>query len=304
MDHQSFTNLADVSLTLTSRVSSTETNKNNNLVISPLSLHAILSVIAAGSSGSTHEQLLTFLKANSSDELNQLCAELVSLVFADGSAVADEVVLDVNSWAKTKTNGLISDLLDPDSVDCNTNLIFANAIYFKGAWKRKFNASQTKEDDFYLLNGNSTKVPFMTNEYDQFIKVFICFTILRLPYKQGQDKRQFSMYLFLPDEKYGLPALMQKLSSEPGFLHNHLPLLVKRIPIAKLKIPKFKFSFGFEASNVLKGLGVELPFKAGGLTEMIDSSSSAIARKLYVSDIFQKSFIEINEEGTKAAAAS
>ncbi|XP_021766341.1 serpin-ZX-like [Chenopodium quinoa] len=348
MDHQqSLTNLADVSLTLTGRLSSTEANKNKNLVISPLSLHVILGVIAAGSSGSTRDQLLTYLKANSSDELNKLCAELVSLVFADGSATGgpklsyangvwvdqtlplnptfkhlldhvykassnqvdfcnkdNEVALDVNSWAKDKTNGLISDSLAPNSIDCNTKLIFANAIYFKGAWKEKFDASRTKEDDFYLLNGNSIKVPFMTTKYDQFIKAFIGFKVLRLPYEQGEeDKRQFSMYLFLPDEKDGLPALMQKLNSEPAFLHKLLPLLAQKVQAVEFKIPKFKFSFGFEASNVLKWLGVELPFKEGGLTEMTDSSS-AMAQKLYVSDIFQKSFIEIDEEGTESAAAS
>lgn len=206
---------------------------------------------------------------------------------------------DVNSWAEKQTSGLIKELLPPGSVDNSTRLIFANALYFKGAWNEKFDASKTKEDDFHLLNGNSIKVPFMTSHKKQFIRAFDGFKVLSLPYKQGEDKRQFSMYFFLPDVKDGLPALVQKVSSQSGFLNGHLP--VEKVEVGDFRVPKFKISFGFEASKILKGLGVELPFTEGGLTEMVDSPA---AKNLYVSSIFQKSFIEVNEEGTEAAAAS
>ncbi|XP_057532015.1 serpin-ZX-like [Amaranthus tricolor] len=338
---QSITDQTDVSLLLTGHVSSIEA-KNSNLVLSPASLHVVLSLIASGSSGSTRDQVLNFLKSKSSDDLNKLSSELVSLVFADGTAIggpklsfangvwvdqtlplkptfkqvvdnvykatsnqvdflhkAVEVTSEVNTWAEKQTTGLIKELLPPGSVDSTTRLVFANAVYFKGAWANKFDASVTKDDDFYLYDGNSVKVPFMTSKKKQFIKAFDGFKVLGLPYKQGGDKRQFSMYFFLPDAKDGLPALIQKANTQSGFLNEHLPY--QKVEVGDFKVPRFKISFGFEASKVLKGLGVELPFTGGGLTEMVDSP---VAQNLYVSSIFQKSFIEVNEEGTEAAAAS
>ncbi|CAN1273826.1 At1g47710 [Linum perenne] len=134
----------------------------------------------------------------------------------------------------------------------------------------------------------------MTSKKKQFVSQSNGFKVLSLPYKQGEDKRRFSMCIFLPDSKDGLPALVEKFGSESGFLSRHLP---------QQKIPKFKISFGFEASNTLKGLGLVLPFSnEADLTEMVESSVGG--SNLSVSSIFHKSFIEVNEEGTEAGAAS
>ncbi|XP_028052291.1 serpin-ZX-like [Camellia sinensis] len=191
---------------------------------------------------------------------------------------AVEVTNVVNSWAEKETNGLIKEVLPSGSVGSSTRLIFTNALYFKGAWNEKFEASKTKDHDFYLLNGTSVQVPFMTSKKKQLVSAFDSFKVLGIPYKQGEDKRRFTMYFFLPDAKDGLPALMEKVSSESGFLDHHLPY--QEVEVGDFQIPKFKISFGFEASKVLKGLGLD------------------------VSSIFHKSFIEVNEEGTEAAAAS
>uniref|UniRef100_A0A803MGK6 Serpin domain-containing protein n=1 Tax=Chenopodium quinoa TaxID=63459 RepID=A0A803MGK6_CHEQI len=156
------------------------------------------------------------------------------------------------------------------------------------------------EGDFFLLNGDSVKVPFMTSYKEQYIKTFDDFKVLRLPYKQGEDKRQFSMYIFLPNVKDGLSNLVQKVCSRDGFVNNNL-VHCEKVLVDDFRLPKFKISFGFEASEVLKNLGVELPFMGGGLMKVIDSYE---AKYLYVSSIIQKSFIEINEEGTEAAAAT
>ncbi|CBI19584.3 unnamed protein product, partial [Vitis vinifera] len=255
-------NQNDVALGIAKHVALTE-SKDSNLVLSPLSIHVVLSLVAAGSKGATLDQLLSFLKSKASGDLNAFASELVSLVFADGSpsggpclsfangvwidktlplkpsfkqivdtaykaAVhqadfrikAAEVTSEANSWAEKETNGLIKEVLPPGSVDSSTRLIFANALYFKGAWNEKFDASATKDYDFHLLNGSSVQVPFMTSKKKQLISTFDDFKVLGLSYKQ--------------------------------------------------------------ASKVLKGLGLDL----------------------YVSSIFHKSFIEVNEEGTEAAAAS
>ncbi|ONI32835.1 hypothetical protein PRUPE_1G389200 [Prunus persica] len=338
---ESIRNQNDVALGLTKKLLQTE-GKESNLVYSPLSIHVVLSLIAAGSEGPTQDQLLYFLKSKSADHLNSFAAELVSVLFSDGSPSggpllsfangiwvdsslplkpsfkqvvdtaykaalsqvdfqtnAAEVASGVNSWAEKETSGLIKEILPPGSVDSSTRLIFANALYFKGAWNEEFDASTTKEHDFHLLDGSTVKAPFMTSKKKQFVSSYDGFTVLGLPYKQGEDKRRFSMHVFLPEAKDGLPSLVEKLDSESGFLDRHLPK--QQVEVGDFRLPKFKISFGFEASNVLKGLGVVLPFSGGGLTGMVDSP---VGQNLYVSSIFHKSFIEVNEEGTEAAAAS
>ncbi|KAL5705078.1 NADH:ubiquinone reductase (H(+)-translocating) [Ranunculus cassubicifolius] len=330
----------DLSLLLTNHLIS-KFAKNTNLVYSPLSIHVVLSLIAAGSKGETLDQLLKFLRSKSNGDLNSFSSELVGLVLADGSGLggpkvsfangvwiekslpikqsfneivekvykatakqvdfqtkAVEVSSEVNSWAEKETNGLIKEILPSGSVDSSTRLIFANGLYFKGVWNEKFDASQTKDHDFHLLDGTSIAVPFMTSKTKQFLSEYDGFKVLGLPYKQGEDKRRFSMYLILPDAKDGLQALAEKVASEPDFLDRHRPS--QPISVGEFMIPKFKISFGFEASELLKGLGLAAPF-SGGLTEMVDSP---VGQNLYVSSIFHKSFIEVNEEGTEAAAAS
>ncbi|XVE69991.1 hypothetical protein DITRI_Ditri10aG0035900 [Diplodiscus trichospermus] len=332
----------DVALSLTKNVLQTQA-KDSNLVLSPLSIHVVLSLIAAGSKGPTLDQLLSFLKSKSNDQLSSFSSELVSLVFADGSSAggpclsfangvwidksltlkpsfkqivnnvykatsnqvdfqtkAVQVSGEVNFWAEKETNGLIKHVLPPGSVDRLTRLVFANALYFKGAWNEAFDSSKTINHDFYLINGSSVKVPFMTSDKDQIIGVYDGLKVLGLPYKQGGDNRRFSMYIFLPDAKNGLSALEERMCSESGFLEHHLPSLA--IKVGDFRIPRFKISFGFEASEVLKGMGLVLPFSdGGGLTEMVDSPMD---QNLYVSSIFHKSFIEVNEQGTEAAAVT
>ncbi|CAK9178601.1 unnamed protein product [Ilex paraguariensis] len=338
---QSIGNQTDVSLTLAKHVLTHEA-KDSNVVFSPLSIHVVLSLIAAGSQGPTLEQLLSFLKSKATYELNSLASELVAIVFADGSPVggpklsfangvwidqslsfkpsfkqvvdnlykavssqvdfqtkAVEVTNEVNSWAEKETSGLIKEILPSGAVDSSTRLIFANALYFKGAWTQKFDASRTTDHEFHLPNGSSVQVPFMTSKKKQYVSAFDGFKVMGLSYKQGEDKRHFTMYFFLPDANDGLPALVEKISSESGFIDRHLPF--KQVEVGSFLVPKFKISFGFEASEVLKEMGLVLPFSGDGLTEMVDS---AVGRNLYVSSIFHKSFIEVNEEGTEAAAAS
>lgn len=183
-----------------------------------------------------------------------------------------EVANQVTQWAKMKTSDLIKEILPPDAVNDMTRLIFANAIYFKGAWDEKFYAFETKHHVFHLLNEGSVQAPFMTSQKEQYIAAFDGFKMLRLPYKQGTDTRRLCMYFILPDARDGLPALLDKISSEPGFLNRHF--LYEKIKARKFLIPKFKITFGFEAKKVLRGLGLKSPFSLGGLTEMVDSDIS------------------------------
>ncbi|CAM8939123.1 unnamed protein product [Rhodiola kirilowii] len=219
---------------------------------------------------------------------------------------AAEAVQKVNSWAKKETNGLIKDLLSLDSVDDMTRLILANAIYFKGVWADKFSTSATKYCDFHLLDGNSVKAPFMTSKKNQFLFELDGFKVLQLPYKQQHEleiNRQFSMYIFLPDAKDGLPALAEKLY-ESAFMDKILCHIApgRKVEVGNFLIPKFKISFAFQVSDVLKDLGLISPFKCmKDFTEMVDDP---LGEDLYISGIYHKSIIEVNEEGTEAAAAT
>lgn len=207
----------------------------------------------------------------------------------------------MNSWVEKITSGLIKELLPPGSVDHTTRLVLGNALYFKGVWTKKFDASQTKDGEFQLLDGSTVQAPFMSSTKKQCLASYDNFKVLQLPYQQGGDKRQFSMYILLPEAKDGVWSLAEKLSSEPEFLEKHIPR--QKTTVGQFKLPKFKISFGFEASELLKGLGLQLPFSAeADLSQMVDSQ--AVGQNLYVSSIFHKSFVEVNEEGTEAAAAS
>ncbi|MFS7913829.1 putative Serpin family protein [Helianthus anomalus] len=216
----------------------------------------------------------------------------------DGRFKAVEVAHEVNLWAEKQTNGLIKELLPADGVSSFTRLIFTNALYFKGTWRDPFDRVLTKESDFYLLGGNKVQVPFMTCGLDKFVCEYDDFKVLGLHYLRGEDKRQFTMYFFLPDAKDGLQALVQKIGSTSDFLDSHIPR--KEVEVDRFFIPKFKIEFGFKSSDMLKELGLVLPFTGeDGLTEVADSSNG---ERLHVSSIHHKSFIDVNEEGTEAAA--
>lgn len=178
---------------------------------------------------------------------------------------------EVNSWVAETTNGLIKELLPHGSLDISTALVLANALYFKGEWNHKFDPSKTRNGEFYLFNGSTIQVPFMTSRNKQFIRFFDDFRALKLPYQQGQDGRQLAMYIFLPDHRDGLPNLVNRWSSDSGLLNslNHFG----RVSVGDFRLPKFKISFGFEASTIMKELGLVLPFSdVGELTEMVEQS--------------------------------
>ncbi|XP_051179487.1 serpin-ZX [Lolium perenne] len=315
-----------------------------NAAFSPLSLHVALSLVAAGAGGATRDQLAAALGAEGPGEaesLHALAKRVVQLVVADASVEggprvafangvfvdtslplkpsfkevavgkykaetnsvdfqtkAAEVAGEVNSWVEKLTAGLIKEILPQGSVDSSTRLVLGNALYFKGAWTEEFDASKTKEGEFHLLDGSSVQAPFMSSTDEQYISSRDNLKVLKLPYRQGGDLRRFSMYILLPDAPDGLWNLAERVSSEPEFLEKHIP--TEKFPVGQFKLPKFKISFGFEASNLLKGLGLHLPFSTeADLSEMVDSE-----QKLCISSVFHKSFVEVNEEGTEAAAAT
>ncbi|KAF3494685.1 hypothetical protein DY000_02055709 [Brassica cretica] len=107
------------------------------------------------------------------------------------------------------------------------------------------------------------------NEVDRWVKVHTNGVIKQILSHESietiQDQRQFSTYIYLPNDKEGLSALLEKIGSTPGFIDNHIPH--HRVSVGAFGIPKFKFSFEFEASDVLKDMGLTSPFTRGEGTE-------------------------------------
>ncbi|XP_026439336.1 serpin-ZX-like [Papaver somniferum] len=226
--------------------------------------------------------------------------------------------MEVNKWAEKETNGLIKDLLPVNAVNEFIKLILANSLYFKGSWNRdQFDPLLTKMSNFYLLDGEqpffslmtgkqSVHFPFMSAPEDQYIGCYDSFKVLRLPYKRGwATSPHFSMYIILPEQYDGLGELIKKVSSDPTFLEQYLP--VHKIPTKECKISKFKICFDFEATRVLQKVGLVLPFddSKAELTEMLNTDQMVnTENKLYVSEVYHKCFVEIDEEGTVAASST
>nr|XP_043608551.1 serpin-ZX-like [Erigeron canadensis] len=335
---QSISNQTQVSITLADHIFS-KTSPRSNVVFSPLSIQTVLGLVASGSDGETLNQLLSFLKVNTFDELNALSSRLVSSIMADGSSSGgprlsfvsgvwadqtislkdsfkhvletvykaaskrvdfvnktEEVLKEVNLWAREKTDGLIKEILRPGILANETVIMLANALYFKGVWKEKFDRLLTRKTDFHLLDGRKVQVPFMTTMKKQLVGEYDGFKVMGLPYVHGEDKRRFSMYIYLPDEKDGLPSLIRKISSEADFLESHIPH--KKVQVGEVLIPKFKISSEFGVSDMLKELGVELPFKGGAITEMEEDEN------VHVANIQHQSVVEVDEEGSEAAATT
>ncbi|KAJ4828561.1 hypothetical protein Tsubulata_020286 [Turnera subulata] len=220
---------------------------------------------------------------------------------------AKQVEKEINLWAETETNGLIKELIEPGRL-CGKpepTFVLANALYFKGAWDDPFEPSSS-DMNFHLLDGGTIRVPFLSGYHRyEYYGSFETFKVLRLPYGTGNDlDKRFSMYIFLPNRSNGLQDMIQEFNSDPGLFHKRTKL--EKVDIAWLRIPKFKFSNTFTLSETMKELGLTLPFQmGGGPTGMVDWERVNCPNAQYmlkISMIIQKSFIEVNEDGTEAAA--
>ena len=216
---------------------------------------------------------------------------------------AEKVKEEVNSWAEKETKGLIKEVLSPIT-KLEPPLCLANALYFKAAWKTPFRASNTRDENFQLLNGEITKAPFMTMQDESHsFGSFEDFKLLRLPYQRGQsnEKRCFSMYIFLPHARDGLKDLVAKFNSDSAALHpKNFPLVTEEL--SRVWMPKVKFSYDFEAQKLMKAKRLTLLFVPDNadFSNMVESHENVI----YIEKIIHKAFVEVNEEGTEAAAVT
>ncbi|PIA59313.1 hypothetical protein AQUCO_00400304v1, partial [Aquilegia coerulea] len=310
--------------------------KDKNFVFSPYSIQLALGLAANGAKGLTREEFLTFLNAETLDDLNPRNKDLIDY-FNNGSNLSyisgiwvnqssdlkptfkqiaeniyeakaesvdlqdemkcKEVIDRVNEWGKEATNGLIKSFLPEDSLTPATIVVLANALYFKGRWLSKFNKPLTKENKFNLLNGRFIKVPFMTSYSDQYITTLEDSKILRLPL---MNSASISMYIILPNKLDGLWPLLEKVASDPKFLERYVLKETGMVEVRRFGVPKFKITYDFVANEVLKALGLREAFsKQAGFDEIVLDSNN-----LKISTVRHKSHIEVNEEEIEAAAVT
>uniref|UniRef100_A0A0D9V635 Serpin domain-containing protein n=1 Tax=Leersia perrieri TaxID=77586 RepID=A0A0D9V635_9ORYZ len=218
----------------------------------------------------------------------------------------EEARRQINAWFETATGGWIKDFLPERAVDGATPAVLGNALYFKGAWENKFDANSTRDDVFYLPNGGGHVVAqFMSSGKRQHIACRAGYKVLRLPYARGGGRddagRVFSMYIYLPDERHGLPDLLRKLCSDPALVEDD-STLSEKVAVGAFMVPRFTVSYKTNAAETLRDLGLRLPFEYPGadLSGLVESPPE----KIVVSAVYHESFVEVNEEGTEAAAAT
>lgn len=226
---------------------------------------------------------------------------------------AEEARGEINRWVAEATNQVINSILPPGSVDSNTRIVLANAIYFNGTWSQPFAKKHTSNRPFYRLDGTTVDAPFMRSGRDQFVARHHGFKVLKMPYRRHRRRNpaaldsdddgtpRLSMCVFLPDARDGLQWLVDTMLSDPtSFLRDHLPQHQTRL--LEFLLPRFKLSFSTRIEGVLKDMGIKAAFDArdADLSDMCEATSSPLA----VEQVFHKAVLEVNEEGTIAAAST
>ena len=305
----------------------TENGSDNNVFISPTSLLLAITMANDGAAGSTIDSIQTALNLQSfsKDEINTFNLELLtSLISSDESVeinIANSLWLnqgkkfkslfiddcesyynadtfvrdfshnntlfDINSWVSDKTNGKITRIiskLNPEEI-----LVILNAIYFYGKWSYPFEYEDTKDDTFYLINGNQKVFQSMFQKGTFQYAEDSMSQVINLPYGE-----RFSMYIVLPKERDGLPKFISFMSYE------NLSGLMNKMSKQKglISLPKFSIEYSKSLVNTLKELGMGIAFSNGANFDMMTENSVSI------SNVLHKTYLSVAENGTEAAAVT
>jgi len=302
--------------------------KPGNVFFSPSSIHTALAMTSVGARGTTESQmnsvlhiapsshdaykrLLERLKPGDGYQLNVANAlwgqhgfpwqkDFLSSTKANYGAGLKEVDFakatekarrEINSWVEKQTKDKIKDLLQPGILNSLTRLVLTNAIYFKGDWVRQFDKRATKDAPFTPFMKKPKKVPMMYTK----ARFMYCrdqgFQVLSMPYKG----KELSMVVLLPSDPNSLPEL------EKSFSMRRLNSLTAKLRSSEVRVflPKFKLTCMFSLKDHLMALGMKDAF-----TDASNFSGMNGKRDLYITAVVHKAFVDVNEEGTEAAAAT
>ena len=212
-------------------------------------------------------------------------AEITNLDFNDAGSPSK-----INSWVKDKTNGKIDKIID--QIDPMAVLYLINAIYFKGAWADEFKKPETRDEPFKLAGGRQN-VPMMHQSGSYRYLENESFQAVSLPYGAGR----VSMYVFLPAERSSLGEFQRGLTA--GSWDQWMTRFVKTP--GDVGLPRFKIEFETSLNDALQALGMGVAFdpNRANFRGVADSTDN-----VYVSGVKHKTFCEVNEEGTEAAAVT
>ncbi len=309
-------------------------NTAPNLIFSPASIHLAMTMTSAGAAGNTLKQMETVLALPGGDEAHKSYALLTSALIGEGKRsfgftlslsnnlwlqkgypiqpVFSQMLtnfyrsgvtpldfvgdpngsrLAVNDAIAKQTHDKIKDLLAKENVTSMTRLILTNAVYFKAAWAHPFNDDATKPEPFTSLDGKSTDTPMMHTVERMGYFQNDSLQMAELPY----EGRELSMLVILPktDRLADLAKVEQSLSDLPTWTAG---LRGKRVNLA---MPKFKFESQLALAGDLEAMGMPDAFSGTA-----DFSRITTQEKLLISAVIHKAFIEVNEAGTEAAAAT
>ncbi|XP_037549993.1 leukocyte elastase inhibitor isoform X2 [Nematolebias whitei] len=317
-----------------------DNDKTENVFFSPFSISSALAMVMLGARGNTATQMSESLHTMSNQDVHADFAKLLSelnktdapyalsvanrlfgeqsyqffqdflqqtrkhyhaeLETVDFVKNSEAARLKINSWVEKQTQDKIKDILGKDAVDSLTKLVLVNAIYFKGNWNKQFQESATRDTPF-KLNKNETKPVKMMYQKSKFPLTFISEAncqILEMPYKG----KELSMLIFLPntveDGTTGLEKL-EKLLTYENFAEWTRPDMMNEVEV-QVGLPRFKLEAKYNLKSVLVSMGMVDAFDMG----KSDFSGMSSANDLYVSEVYHKAFVEVNEEGTEAAAAT
>jgi serpin B len=303
--------------------------ENENIMISPLSISYALSMTVNGANGETRDAMLEAvrLKGISVDAINSSYKDLTKALLSVDKRVlmsiansvwiendftakksftdiltdyynADAETFDINdasapdkinAWIEDNTNGLIKKMID--KLNDNTVMLLINAIYFKGKWKSQFDESKTIQMPFFKSAGNQINVPMMKQKTDFSVYEGNGFVLAEFPYGQGN----FVMDVILPDEQGGLNNTIETVSDES--FTAWLNQMSERE--TDVSFPRFKYGFKKTLKEVLTDMGMGIAFTDGA-----DLSNITDQYDLLINEVTHQTFIETNEEGTEAAAAT
>ncbi|XP_055475033.1 leukocyte elastase inhibitor [Psammomys obesus] len=317
-----------------------ENSSTGNIFISPFSISSALAMVFLGARGNTAAQLSKTFHFDAVDDIHarfqslnaevskrgashtlklanrlygektynflpEFSASTQKLYGADLAPVdfqhaSEDARKEINQWVKGQTEGKIPELLAVGVVDSMTKLVLVNAIYFKGMWQEKFMKRDTTDAPFQL-NKKDTKTVKMMYQKKKFPFGYIpdlkC-KVLEMPYQGGE----LSMVILLPedteDESMGLKKVEKQLNSEKlrkSTKHENLETIDVHV-----KLPRFKLEESYTLNSNLGLLGIQDLF----ISSKADLSGMSGSRDLFISKIVHKSFVEVNEEGTEAAAAT
>jgi len=307
---------------------------DGNLFFSPYSVSTALAMTYAGARGQTAEQMAKTLHFNlEQDRLPAAYARLVKTMNADSQKRAYQLRVanalwgqqgypflpsflklaadsygaglhevnfkaieaarhTINAWVEKETNDKIKDLIPAGVLRADTRLVLTNAIYFKGAWTSPFKKNLTRDDAFFTAADKKTTVPMM-NQTGSFKYLDQAdFQALELPY-EGKD---LSLVVLLPKKVDGLADLEKKLTaaSLKAWTSKMHPDEVK------VSLPKFKLTEEVQLQDTLARMGMPAAFQP----EAADFSGMDGDKDLFISAVLHKAFVDVNEEGTEAAAAT